>query len=457
MTLRTSVRNALLLATCVAAATGCSRNTPTEPWPPNTDPIVFTDGFGANVGWQAFGNSKLDALSIDTVEKYSGTSSLKFTVPAAGPYAGGAFVTSRARSLAPYNALSFRVKASRAVSLETAGLGNDNTGTSKYEAKRTSIPMTTAWTQVLVPIPLAARLGAERGLFFIAEGAQGGADLTFWIDDVEFVNDPSITNPRPALTTQTVTAVAGGTVNLNGATRTTFAIGGTDQTVTHMPGYFTFASSDPAVATVSDGIVHVLGPGSTSVTAKLGALDATGSVTVSVMAPPATAAPTPAVPSSDVISLFSNAYTNVPVDNWRSFGTAAVQYQTLTIAGNDTKLYTNLAGGYVGIEFKTPTVDATTMTHFHTDIWVPSGTTFRVKLVDFGADALFGGTGANADSQHELTFNAGSTPPLVTGAWVGLEIPLANFTSLTSTAHLAQLILSGDTPTVFVDNVYFHK
>lgn len=458
MTLRTSVPIALLLAACVVAAAGCSRNKPTEPWPPNTDPVIFTDTFGTNVGFQAFGNSKLDALSIDTVEKYSGTSSLKFTVPnpgdPSGGYAGGAFVASRARSLAPYNALSFWVKASRAVVLETAGFGNDNTGTSRFEAKRSSIPMTTSWTRVLVPIPAPERLSVERGMFFVAEGPQSGTGLTFWIDDVEFVNEPSILNPRPAISVQTLSTVAGTTVNLSGTTRTTFAVNGVDQTVTHMPGYFDFVSSDPSVATVSNGIVTAVGAGSASITGKLGSLDATGSVTLNVIAPPAVAAPTPTLPASSVISIFSNAYTNVPVDNWRAFGSPAVQYQSIVIAGNDTKLYTNLAGGYVGIEFKTPTIDASAMTHFHLDVWAPTGANFKVKLVDFGADGVFGG---NNDTQHELAFDAGSTPPFTPGGWVGMDIPLANFLNLTSRSHLAQLILSGDTPTVFVDNIYLHQ
>jgi hypothetical protein len=65
--------------------------------------------------------------------------------------------------------------------------------------------------------------------------------------------------------------------------------------------------------------------------------------------------------------------------------------------------------------------------------------------------------GGGDDSEQELTFNASSTPPLVTGAWVGLEIPLASFTGLAARAHLAQLIVSGDSGTAYLDNVYFHK
>jgi hypothetical protein len=195
----------------------------------------------------------------------------------------------------------------------------------------------------------------------------------------------------------------------------------------------------------------VVGGGSATITGKLGTVDATGEVTVNATAPPATAPPVPTVPSADVISLFSNAYSSVTVDTWSANWDMA-DVADAQIAGNDLKVYTNLV--FAGIEFATQTIDATTMTHFHLDVWVPAGTTFKVKLVDFGADGVYSG---GDDREHELTFNAGSIPPLTTGTWVGLEIPLADFVNLTTRAHLAQLILSGDTPTAYVDNVYLHK
>jgi hypothetical protein len=447
-----SARTALLglLALC-----GCSRDLPTEPWPPIVDPVVFLDALGANVEFQAFAGSKLDALELDTTERHSGTTSLRFTVPPvgdpSGTYAGGAFVTRRTRSFTSYNALSLWVKGSRAATLDVAGLGNDNTGTSQFEARRSAIPVTTSWTRVLLPIPFSARLTDEGGLFFIAEGPEAGAGMTLWVDDVEFVNDATITNPRPALGPRTVQAFVGTTVNLDGATSTRFAISGLDQIVTHSPGYFTYTSSDPLVVDVTDEVLSVVGSGTAVVTAALGSVPASGSVTVEATAPPPNPAPTPTLPAADVIALFSHAYPNVPVDTWSaSWDNADVA--NVDISGNATKLYTNLV--FAGIEFVTQPIDATAMTAFHIDVWVPSGTNFRVKLVDFGADGAFGG---GDDSQSELTFDGTTTPALETGTWVGFDIPLADFLGLTSRAHLAQLILSGDTRTVFVDNAYFHR
>jgi hypothetical protein len=79
---------------------------------------------------------------------------------------------------------------------------------------------------------------------------------------------------------------------------------------------------------------------------------------------------------------------------------------------------------------------------------------FKIKLVDFGADGAFEG---GDDVEHELTLTADSTPAIATGSWVTLNIPLTEFTGLTTRGHLAQLIISGDPNTVYVDNVLFHK
>ncbi len=164
---------------------------------------------------------------------------------------------------------------------------------------------------------------------------------------------------------------------------------------------------------------------------------------------PTVAAPTPTKASSDVISMFSNAYTNVAVDTWRTSWSSAT-LTDLQIQGNDTKKYSAL--DFVGIETVGPNlINADSMQTLHIDMWTANVTTFKVKLVDFGADAAFAG---GDDKEHELTF----TP--IAGQWNTLNIPLADFTGLTTRAHLAQMILVGQptgTGTVFIDNVYFSK
>jgi hypothetical protein len=168
---------------------------------------------------------------------------------------------------------------------------------------------------------------------------------------------------------------------------------------------------------------------------------------------PEAPAPTPTYAAANVISLFSNAYTNVPIDTW-SAGWDQADVQDVQINGNDTKLYTNLV--FAGIEFTSNPINASNMTHFCMDIWTPDPTAipaeFKIKLVDFGADGAWGG---GDDTEHELIFNAASNPPLVSESWIRYNIPLTDFVGMTSTGHIAQLVISGTPNTVYVDNVLF--
>ncbi len=164
---------------------------------------------------------------------------------------------------------------------------------------------------------------------------------------------------------------------------------------------------------------------------------------------PTTAAPTPTRDPADVISLFSEAYTNVPVDTWRTPWSSAV-LEDVTIQGNATKKYSQL--DFVGIETIANQLDITDMTHFHIDVWSPDFTLFGVKLVDFGANGVFGG---GDDVEHQVDF-----PTPAQGQWVSLDIPLSAFTGLTTRRNIAQYILVGRPVadnTVFVDNVYFFR
>jgi len=164
---------------------------------------------------------------------------------------------------------------------------------------------------------------------------------------------------------------------------------------------------------------------------------------------PTSAAPAPTAAAADVISLFSNAYTDVVVDTWRTDWSDAA-FEDVMIAGDDVKKYSAL--NFVGIETVSSQIDATTMTHFHTDIWTADATEFRIKLVDFGPNGVFDG---GDDVEHEIAISNPNP-----GEWVSLDIPLSDFTGLTNTANIAQLIYSGDPSggiTVYVDNVYFRK
>lgn len=444
--------------------TSCERDPNVlEPADYPVDPEVFIDGFSSGLDYAAFGGSKVTAFDVVTDVKYKGTRSMRIEVPdfedPLGAYAGGAYFTNVGRNLSGFDALTFWAKASQPANIDIVGIGND-LGQSKNLATITGLAVNTNWKKYIIPIPDPSRWTAEKGMFFYSEGPENDKGYTIWFDEVQFEKLGTIAYPRPVILNgqdQTTIAAVGQTLNIGDIYVLFNMPNGTDERVNVSPTYFTFTSSDESVATVNEnGQITVIAMGTAKVTAKFGSLDATGSITVNVEELP-DPAPVPTVPAANVISLFSNAYTNVPVDTWATgwlYSTAVLT--ELQINGDDVKLYTNL--NFNGIEFASQTIDATQMTHFHMDIWTPNSTTppaaFKVLLVDFGANGVFGG---GDDVSHELTFTANTNPALTTREWVQLDVPLSAFTGLTTRQHLAQLVISGDLPTVYVDNVYFYK
>ncbi|MBK7701849.1 MAG: hypothetical protein IPI34_02600 [bacterium] len=420
------------------------------------EPRVFDEGYYDDVYFQAFSGTHYAATSQDSIYAFSGATSLKVTVPpqnsALGAYAGGVLTSAGARDLADYNALTFYVRSSVNSTLNEAGFGNDNTGTSRYSAGRLNIPLTGDWQFVVIPIPSPSKLIAERGLFTFAEGweAANPRGHEVWFDDIRFAALGNITDPRPFMPSGTKQYFIGSTVSLEG-TRTTFDVDGADVVVGHMPGYFDYHSSDPAVAEVTGGGVRIVGEGEATLTATMGGVEVAGTLTLGGFVPPQIAAPVPAVPAGDVIALYSDVYQPVTVDSWNTHWTySTTQDEIYAIGGDQTRMYTTL--NFVGIQFATQTIDATNMTHLHLDVYAPVGTVFKVKLVAFNADNGY------MIGQAELTFGAETTPAFVSGGWSSLEIPLADFPLPAPRDHLGQLVLSTtDAPLVLVDNIYLHR
>ena len=174
---------------------------------------------------------------------------------------------------------------------------------------------------------------------------------------------------------------------------------------------------------------------------------------------PATAAPTPpARPTDDVLSIFSDAYTNIGVDTFDTEWCSAVTTEVL-VETNPTKKVTGL--GCEGIDWQNSrTIDASGFTHYHLDIWTESNTfdnSFNVKFSNWN-----GGTGeANA---IEFSATNASTPPLPSqnpGTWISFDIPLTNFsdagTGSTSINDIVQFVITSNLGTVYYDNLYLHK
>lgn len=455
----------IVLSVSVVLMTGsCQRDlnelqTATNP----TNGDVFIDGFSPGLQYAAFGGSVPDAFDTDKTTTYNNSAmSMKFAVPDVndpnGSYAGGAFFTSTPRDLSAYNTLSFWVKATQPANIDVIGFGTD-LGENKYQVSVSGLPINTNWKKVYIPIPDASKLNAAKGMFYLSEGPENGRGYTFWIDDLKFESVGMIGNPQASIfkgEDKVINSFTGVTNNVDDIATIFSLPNGINQTVNVSPYYFTFNSSAPGVATVSEkGVITTTGTGTAKITANLGKTLAKGSLTIN-SAGTFLAAPIPTQDASKVISIFSDKYTNVPVDYYNGY---YAPYQTTQsadfIVNNDRILnYTNF--NFVGIQFSKPTIDATATSNFHMDIYLPqalkAGANFSVQLLDWGADGVYGGTD---DTSATKMYTA---PTLAGQKWVSIDIPFAALPSLKSRKHLGQIILSGtNIDNFYADNIYLYN
>ena len=163
-----------------------------------------------------------------------------------------------------------------------------------------------------------------------------------------------------------------------------------------------------------------------------------------ILAPTAGATTPPVRDDSDVISIFSDAYTNVTLDelptSWSASG-----FEATTIGSDNVWKLTNL--DFVGMVTNYATgIDVAAMEMMHIDYWVPEGVTneLLVKIV-------------NTVDGGEDVESLGTT---VAGSWQSVEIDMANFDgNLANKNKITQILIDSDGAAgiVYVDNFYFYK
>jgi hypothetical protein len=469
MVLKNTARTILAGLLLMFIVQGCERSVDGLEEPGFTEnPDVFIDGFSSGLEYYPFEGSRLDAFSVDEEDTYDKTAlSMRFDVPNVGDpqgaYAGAIFRDDNGgRDLTSYNALTFYAKGTIAGTINEIGFGQDFFG-NEYAVALNNLKLTTNWEKYVIPIPNASVLTSSQGLFWYSEGPEDGDGYSFWVDEVKYENLSGLAQPRPAINNgddETQTSFIGSTIQIPGLTFTINQANGVDVTVAAAPAYFIFNSSDPSVATVNEnGVVSVVGQGTTEITATLGGNQANGSVTIESIGN-FTPAPTPTESPDDVISIFSDTYDNVPVDFYNGFY-APFQTTTsndFTVNGNSVLNYENF--NFVGIEFNqnVPTIDGSDMTNLSVDIYlpnnVPAGSAFRVNLRDFGADDAFGG------GDDTTVATSISTPALVSGQWINIDL---NISGMANRSNLGQIVFDSDLgpalqgATIYVDNIYLYR
>lgn len=428
---------------------------------------IFTDNFvglGTNFFFPFVSDgAKADVFSVDEDVAYESSASIRIDVPNAddpdGSFAGAIFIIDGSgRNLTEFDALTFWAKSTQGVSDITMGFGE-----SKFQVARNDISFSTSWVKYIIPIPDASKLTSEKGMLFFSAGSQntGGFGYTFWLDEIKFEKLGTIAQAQPAIfggATLSQEAFLDIPIQISGLSQT-FNTPSGNITVSATPFYFDFESSDINVAFPNEaGLVSVINTGQATITATLADVAAAGSLALDVTGAFNFAPTPPERDDGDVISIFSNAYTNVNDLNFAVFNDQNVQIAIQDANDDQIVRYENL--GFVGLGWD-GTEDVSGMTHLHVDVQLINSTNpaLIVELIDFGAN--------NADGGGDDTGGGFTVPSsqLIEGSWAGIDIPIDAFTQGTGGGFLGSPNLNNIARVVFVsngssfiiDNIYFYK
>jgi hypothetical protein len=187
--------------------------------------------------------------------------------------------------------------------------------------------------------------------------------------------------------------------------------------------------------------VKVIAKGGAIATAE----DATSFEVTEILAP-LTSAPSPQTrDAGDVVSIFSDKYTDVSLDElptvWSSGG-----FEETTVDGDNIWKLTNL--DFIGMVTNYANgIDVSSMEKMHIDYWVPEDVTneLLVKIV-------------NTVDDGEAAASLGTT---VGGSWQSIELDMSVFDGgdLANKNKITQILIDADAieGVVYIDNFYFYK
>jgi len=150
---------------------------------------------------------------------------------------------------------------------------------------------------------------------------------------------------------------------------------------------------------------------------------------------PTTAAPLPPVrQSTDVISIYGSAYTNISGVNINPFWYQNTIVSEVSISGNNAIQYLNF--NYQGTDWANNAQNISGMEFLHVDIWTNSQAP-NVYVISSGTEI-----------SHPISS--------ITGSWQSLNIPVSGITGNLNNA--IQFKFDGGTGgTIYLDNLYFWK
>lgn len=165
---------------------------------------------------------------------------------------------------------------------------------------------------------------------------------------------------------------------------------------------------------------------------------------VTAILQPLEGAPTPIRSEADVLSVFSDSYTDPSsIDYYPNWGQTTT-YTQIEVGGDNIIQYGDIT--YQGIDFSSAPLDASAMEFIHVDVWT-----------------------ANADFDAKMSpISAGPNETAVTlelnqDQWTSFDIPLSTFTDQNPLVDFSNIIqfkfegVNSGEGTIFIDNLYFYK
>ncbi|WP_405294275.1 hypothetical protein [Algibacter sp. Ld11] len=165
---------------------------------------------------------------------------------------------------------------------------------------------------------------------------------------------------------------------------------------------------------------------------------------VTAILQPLTGAPVPYRAQADVVSIYSDAYTDPnPIDYYPNWGQTTT-YTQIDVEGDNIIQYGDIT--YQGIDFNSVAVDASGMEFIHVDVWTADAD-FDTKMSPISA-------GPN-ETAITLELNENQ--------WTSFDIPLSTFTDQNPAVDFSDIIqfkfegAPSGSGTIFIDNLYFYK
>ncbi|WP_237590215.1 PKD domain protein [Polaribacter sargassicola] len=155
-----------------------------------------------------------------------------------------------------------------------------------------------------------------------------------------------------------------------------------------------------------------------------------------ILAPISSAGTPPTRSAENVISIFSDAYTNVANTDFNPNWGQQTTYTAFDLNGDAMLQYSNL--NYQGIQIGA-TQDVSSMEFLHLDVWTADATELETYLISIASGEKF------------------IKSTLTKDAWTSINIPISEFTDQglsVQDIHQFKFVGAGS---VFIDNLYFYK